>query len=75
MKFTILAALLNLAAVQATAIPEASPDPATLDADQLGGYPKITHIKPKYRSTAKRDIVRYAAFTLKAKGVSSKAHG
>jgi hypothetical protein len=70
MKFMVFAALLNLAAVQATAIPVASPGPES-EISAQGAYPKITHIKPKYRSTAKRDIIRYAGFTLKAKGVSN----
>jgi hypothetical protein len=68
MRFEIFAALLNLAVVQATALPVAFPEPEP----QLGGTvgsPKM--IPPKYRSTAKRAIIRYPAFTLAAKGVSN----
>jgi hypothetical protein len=74
MKFAIVAALVNLAAVQAAAIPaEAAEAVATgefapMDDVQVG-IPKM--IKAKYRSTAKRAIIRYPAFTLAAKGVSS----
>jgi hypothetical protein len=68
MRFEIVAALLHLVAVQATAIPAAFPEPEP----QLGGGASIgvpRMITPKYRSTAKRAIIRYPAFTLQAKGV------
>lgn len=58
MKFAIVAAVL-LAAVQATPVPDAQDDIRV-------GVPKM--ITPKYRSTAKRAIIRYPAFTLQAKG-------
>jgi hypothetical protein len=67
MRFEIVAALLNLVAVQATAIPAAFPEPEP----QAGGSVAIgvpRSIPPKYRSTAKRAIIRYPAFTLQAKG-------
>jgi len=63
MKFAVVATL--FAAAQATAIPASFPEPVP----QAGGginTPKL--IKPKYRATAKRAIIRYPAFTLKAKG-------
>jgi len=67
MKFEIAAALLSVAAVQATAIPAAFPD-SQLDTGAVG-VPKM--ITPKYRSTAKRAVIRYPAFTLAAKGKGS----
>jgi hypothetical protein len=75
MKFAIVAALLNLAAVQAAAIPSEAAE-AAVSADLLPnddikvGVPKM--ITPKYRTNAKRAIIRYPAFTLQAKGVSSR---
>jgi hypothetical protein len=73
MKFAIVAALLNLAAVQAAAIPsEATPAAESVEFlpndDIKVGVPKM--ITPKYRKNAKRAIIRYPAFTLAAKGVS-----
>jgi hypothetical protein len=66
MKFVLAVALLNLAAVQAAASAET-------ERDGLGGssaaVPRM--IKPKYRSTAQRAIIRTGPFTLKAKGVSN----
>jgi hypothetical protein len=70
MKFEIVVALLNLALVQAKAIPVAFPEPEP-EADVAFATPKM--ITPKYRSTAKRAILRYPAFTLQAKGVSQTA--
>jgi len=67
MKFAVVAAL--LASVQAAAIPSES---AELSAELLPnddvqvGVPKM--ITPKYRSTAKRAIIRYPQFMLNAKG-------
>jgi hypothetical protein len=68
MRFEIVAALLNLALVQAKAIPVAFPEPQP-QAGVSNGVPRF--ITPKYRSTAKRAIIRYPAFTLQAKGVSN----
>jgi hypothetical protein len=72
MKFALAVALLSLAAVQAAAS-AASAETAETERDGLGGssaaVPKM--IKPKYRSTAKRAIIRTGPFTLKAKGVSN----
>jgi hypothetical protein len=69
MKFIPTVVLLSLAAVQVAAFPE----PERQLRDGLGGsragVPKM--IKPKYRSTAKRAIIRSGPFTLKAKGVSN----
>ncbi|KAF2670402.1 hypothetical protein BT63DRAFT_424346 [Microthyrium microscopicum] len=65
MKFELAAALLSIASVQATAIPAAFPEPQ-LTAAALN-VPRM--ITPKYRTTAKRAIIRYPAFTLAAKGV------
>jgi len=62
MKFAIVAALLT--AVHATAIPASFPEPAP----QAGALNTPKMIPPKYRATAKRAIIRYPAFTLKAKG-------
>jgi hypothetical protein len=68
MKFSVLAAVLNLAAVQAAAIPaEAVEAAGPSDGVQINAPRLIT---PKYRTTAKRAIIRYPAFELKAKGVS-----
>jgi hypothetical protein len=67
MQFKIVAALLNLAAVQAAALPAAFPEPEPQLTGGSVGIPKM--ITPKYRSTAKRAIIRYPAFTLAAKGV------
>jgi hypothetical protein len=64
MKFELAATLLSLVAVQATALPEPGSDGMEAAAPRM--------IKPKYRSTAKRAIVRAGPFTLKAKGVSNK---
>jgi hypothetical protein len=73
MKFAIVAALFNLAAVQAAAIPAEAAEAATTGEfapkdDIQVGVPKL--ITPKYRTNAKRAIIRYPAFTLAAKGVS-----
>jgi hypothetical protein len=59
MKFAFAVALLSLAEVQAAAFP---------GLDGSAAAPRM--IKPKYRSTAKRAIIR-TPFTLKAKGVSN----
>jgi hypothetical protein len=72
MKFEIVAALLNLALVQAKAIPEAFPLPEPQSGNVANNVARF--ITPKYRSSAKRAIVRYPAFTLAAKGVSN-THG
>jgi hypothetical protein len=61
MKFSFTVALLALGAVQAAAFPG-------LDGGSAAA-PRM--IKPKYRSTAKRAIIRTGPFTLKARGVSS----
>jgi len=68
MKFAIVAALLNLAVVQATPIPDASPAPESQDAQDSVQINVPRMITPKYRSNAKRAIIRYPAFTLQAKG-------
>jgi len=66
MKFESFVALLNLAAVQAVALPDAFPEPA-LEIPQVAlETPRM--LTPKYRSTAKRAVIRYPAFTLAAKG-------
>jgi hypothetical protein len=65
MRFESLAVLLGLAAVQVAALPIALPEVQTPLAEI--GVPRM--ITPKYRSTAKRAIIRYPAFTLAAKGV------
>jgi hypothetical protein len=67
MKFQLFASLLNIAAIQAVALPAASPDSNGSGPMDIG-VPKM--VTPKYRSTAKRAIIRYPAFTLAAKGVS-----
>jgi len=68
MKFSFTVPLLSLAAVQAAAFP----GPERQARDGLDGAsaeaPKM--IKPKYRSTAKRAIIRTGPFTLKARGTA-----
>ncbi|TLD32005.1 ATP synthase subunit beta [Venturia nashicola] len=67
MKFTISASLLSLAAVQVAARPtiEAAEAVEAQDGIQVE-IPKM--IKAKYRSEAKRAIIRYPAFTLAPNG-------
>jgi hypothetical protein len=60
MKFAFAVALLSIAEVQAAAFPSL---------DGSAAAPRM--IKPKYRSTAKRAIIRTGPFTLKARGVSN----
>jgi hypothetical protein len=63
MKLQLFASLLNIAAIQAVALPDINGSgPMAI------GVPKM--VTPKYRSTAQRAIIRYPAFTLAAKGVS-----
>lgn len=69
MRFSILAAALNLVAVQAVAIPAESTEAATPSDGVQIKVPRM--IPPKYRSTAKRAIIRYEQFDLKGKGVST----
>jgi hypothetical protein len=65
MKVNIIFAVLNLS-MQAMALPAAASE--LQDASVPFGVPRM--ITPKYRSSAKRAIIRYPAFTLAAKGVS-----
>jgi len=71
MKFAAFAGLLSLATVQAVALPVADPEPVPQTTPK-GGYPTIKTIKPKYNKEAKRVILRYAPFTLKALGTAGR---
>ncbi len=66
MKVELAIALLSLAALQAAAFPETE---SQVRNGQVAAAPRM--IKPKYRSTAKRAIIRAGPFTLKAKGVGN----
>ncbi|KAF2422374.1 hypothetical protein EJ08DRAFT_664846 [Tothia fuscella] len=74
MKFSLVAAVLNIAAVQAVAIPAEAAE--SIDNAGPSGPVQINVPKmmtPKYRPTAKRAIIRYPAFTLQAKGKAKSA--